>query len=107
MGRIILRCRNCNSEIAFPVTAVREGVTCPGCARPVPLRMDPALEERRVVRHGGEVAVDAGDLDAGRRQGRQLALGADQLELQRVGHQAASAAMRSAFFTTSSMPPTM
>ena len=37
----------------------------------------------------------------------ELALGADEVELEGVGHQAASAAMRSAFLITSSMPPTM
>ena len=60
-----------------------------------------------MVGHRGEIAGDAGDGDRGRRHRGELALGADQVELQRVRHQAASAAIRSAFLTTSSMPPTM
>jgi Zn ribbon nucleic-acid-binding protein len=51
MGQIILRCRECNREIAFPVTAVREGVTCPGCGKAVPLRMDPTIENQHFVRN--------------------------------------------------------
>src|SRR5688572_4613909 len=51
MGQIILGCRQCNMEIAFPPTAVREGVICPGCQKPVPLRMDPTIEKEGYVRN--------------------------------------------------------
>lgn len=51
MAQIILRCRFCNKEITFPPAAVREGLTCPGCHKAVPLRMDPTIDERGFVRN--------------------------------------------------------
>ena len=51
MGQIILGCRQCNREIAFSPAAIKDGVICPGCQKPVPLRMDPALENEQFVRN--------------------------------------------------------
>jgi hypothetical protein len=51
MGQIILGCRQCNREIAFPPAAIPEGVTCPECQKPIPLRIDPALEKEHFVRN--------------------------------------------------------
>ena len=51
MAQIITRCRECNREIAFPSTAVRQGVLCSGCKKALPLRVDPSIEEKGMVRH--------------------------------------------------------
>ena len=59
MSEIILKCRNCNREIDFPATAIREGIVCPGCQEPVPLRMDPAIDEEHFVRNCVSCGHDA------------------------------------------------
>ena len=51
MGQIILGCRNCNREIAFPPSAIPAGVTCPGCQKTVPLRADPTIDKEHFVRN--------------------------------------------------------
>jgi len=51
MGQIILGCRHCNRENAFLPKAIKDGVICPGCQKPIPLRMDPALEKEDFVRN--------------------------------------------------------
>src|SRR5262245_11735130 len=59
MLEIILKCRNCNREIAFPPAAIREGITCPGCQNSVPLRMDPAIDEEHFIRNCVSCGHDA------------------------------------------------
>src|SRR4029450_11470274 len=51
MSRIITTCRDCEREITISPPSVRDGVTCPHCGHPVPLRMDPSIEDRNYVRN--------------------------------------------------------
>jgi len=51
MSAIITTCRECEREITLTPSSVSSGVTCPGCGRPVPLRMDRTIPERNFVRN--------------------------------------------------------
>ena len=51
MSQIISTCRDCEREIDFPPSAIPAGVTCPGCGKPVPLRQDPSIKDRNIVRN--------------------------------------------------------
>ena len=52
MSQIILtKCRRCESEIVFG-PEVENGIPrCPGCQSAVPLRMDPSIRERGMVKN--------------------------------------------------------
>src|SRR5687767_461616 len=51
MSQIILKCRNCNREIAFSPSSIPEGVVCGGCQKTVPLRTDPTIDHKHFVRN--------------------------------------------------------